>query len=243
MHLIKVSAINSTNSFGREMFRENPAMPATCVVAENQLQGRGQRGTTWNAEPGQNLTFSIIYPKPGISPGQQFLLSAAVATAIVKALEQFQLPRLRVKWPNDIMSANRKLGGILIENVITEARVVASVIGIGLNVNQQVFPGLPGAGSMRSVSQKEYNLDDVLQLLLDVLEKELGLLSDKRSEEIMEAYKSRLFRMEVPSTFELPDKTLLTGVITNVSPGGKLVVRCEEELLREFDLKEVRLLF
>lgn len=243
MHLIKVSAINSTNSFGREMFRENPGMPATCVVAKNQLQGRGQRGTTWNAEPGQNLTFSIIYPDPGISPGQQFLLSAAVATAVVNALEQFHLPRLRVKWPNDIMSANLKLGGILIENVITEARVVASVIGIGLNVNQQTFSGLPNAGSMRAITHRKYDLDEVLQLLLKVLEKELRLLSDTRSEEIMNGYKSRLFRMQVPSTFELPDKTLLTGVIADVSPGGKLIVRCEEDLLREFDLKEVRLLF
>lgn len=243
MHLIKVSAINSTNSFGREMFRENPNMPATCVLAKNQLQGRGQRGTTWNAQPGQNLTFSIIYPKPGISPGHQFLLSAAVATTVVNALEQFHLPRLRVKWPNDIMSANFKIGGILIENVITEAKVAASVIGIGLNVNQQSFSGLPNAGSMSSVSGKEYDLEEVLRLLLQDLEKELQMISDKRSEEILKAYKNRLFRMEVPSTFELPDKTLLTGVISDVSTAGKLIVRCEEGHLREFDLKEIRLLF
>lgn len=243
MHLIKVSAINSTNSFGREMFRENPAMPATCVIAENQMQGRGQRGTVWNAEPGQNLTFSIIYPKPGISPGHQFLLSAAVATSVVKALDNFNLPRLRVKWPNDIMSANLKLGGILIENVISEAKVTASVIGIGLNVNQRAFKALPNAGSMSSVSGKEFDREEVLQLLLKELDRELKMISDKRAEEILKAYKSRLFRMQVPSTFELPDKTLFPGVITDVTRTGKLVVRCEEELLREFDLKEVRLLF
>jgi BirA family transcriptional regulator, biotin operon repressor / biotin---[acetyl-CoA-carboxylase] ligase len=243
MHLIKVSAINSTNSFGREMFRENPKMSATCIVAKNQLQGRGQRGTTWNSQPGLNLTFSVVYPAPGISPGQQFLLSAAVATALVRALENYHLPRLRVKWPNDIMSANFKLGGILIENVITEAKVAASVIGIGLNVNQKDFPGLPGAGSMFSVSGNKFNLDEVLNLLLKELDNELMVLSEKRADEILKAYKSRLFRMQVPSTFELPDKTLLTGVIADVSPVGKLMVRCEEKLLREFDLKEVRLLY
>lgn len=243
MHLIKVSAINSTNSFGRAMFKENPAMPATCVVAKKQLQGRGQRGAVWNAEPGLNLTFSIIYPKPGISPKHYFLLSAAVATTVVNALEEYNLPRLRVKWPNDIMSANFKIGGILIENVITEGKVAASVIGIGLNVNQRNFPGLPGAGSMASVTGKEFDLDEVLQVLLVKIEKELQVISDKRSEEILKAYKDRLFRMQVPSTFELPNKTLLTGVIVNISPDGKLLVRCEEEQIREFDLKEVRLLY
>ena len=243
MHLIKVNAINSTNSFGREMFRENPQLPATCIVAKNQLSGRGQRGTVWTSQPGENLTFSIVYPKPGISPDHQFLLSAAVATCIVEALKQFDLPRLKVKWPNDIMSANRKIGGILIENVITEGKVAASVIGVGLNVNQRNFPGLPDAGSMYAVSGKKYDLEEVLERLLQELEKELAQLSNKRAAEILTHYKSHLFRMQVPSTFQLPDNKLFTGMIADVSLSGKLLVRTEEELLKEFDLKEVRLCF
>ena len=243
MHLIKVNAINSTNSFGREMFRENPQLPATCIIAKNQLSGRGQRGTVWNSKPGENLTFSIVYPKPGISPDHQFLLSAAVATTLVKALKQFELPRLKVKWPNDIMSANRKIGGILIENVLNEGKVAASVIGVGLNVNQQVFPGLPDAGSMASVSGRKFDLEEVLALLLKELEKELAQLSNKRAGEILTDYKKELFRIQVPSTFELPDKKLFTGMIANVSLSGKLLIRTEDELLKEFDLKEVRLCF
>ncbi|SDL56676.1 BirA family transcriptional regulator, biotin operon repressor / biotin-[acetyl-CoA-carboxylase] ligase [Salinimicrobium catena] len=243
MHLIKVNAINSTNSFGREMFRENPQLPATCIVAKNQLSGRGQRGTVWNSEPGENLTFSIVYPKPGISPDHQFLLSAAVATTIVEALDQFELPRLKVKWPNDIMSANYKIGGVLIENVLNDGKVAASIIGVGLNVNQKAFSGLPQAGSMFSVTQKRFDLDEVLAVLLYALEKELDQLSNKRAAEILTDYKSQLFRIHVPSTFELPDKTLFTGMIADVSLSGKLLVRTEEELLKEFDLKEVRLCF
>lgn len=243
MHLIKVNAINSTNSFAREMFRENPKMPASCIVAKKQLQGRGQRGTVWESEAGQNLTFSVVYPRPGISPGHQFLLSAAVATSLVQALETFDLPKLRVKWPNDILSANSKIGGVLIENVITEGKVVASIIGVGLNVNQTDFSGLPSAGSMSSVSGKKYDIDEVLSLLLKELENDLKILSDKRAEEILAEYKSHLFRMQVPSTFQLPDDSYFTGMIVDVSLSGKLLVKTEDDLLKEYDLKEIKLCY
>ena len=243
MHLIKVNAINSTNSFAREMYRENSKMEATCIVAKKQLQGRGQRGTVWNSEEGKNLTFSVIYPNPGISPGDQFLLSAAVATALIKALANYNLPRLKVKWPNDIMSANLKIGGILIENVISEARVAASIIGIGLNVNQQDFVELPSAGSMQSVSGKEFDLSEVLNFLLKELEIALENLSEKTSEEILTAYKKHLFRMQVPSTFQLPDGKLFPGIIADVLLSGKLLVRVEDGKLKEFDLKEIKLCY
>lgn len=243
MHLIKVNAINSTNSFAREMFRENPKMPASCIVAKKQLQGRGQRGTIWESEGGQNLTFSVVYPKPGISPGHQFLLSALVATTILQALETYNLPKLRVKWPNDILSANNKIGGILIENVITEGKVVASIIGVGLNVNQTDFSGLPLAGSMSSVSGKKYDTDEVLSSILKNIEKELALISDMRSEEILAAYKKHLFRMQVPSTFQLPDNSYFSGMIVDVFLSGKLLVKTEDDLLKEFDLKEIKLCY
>jgi BirA family biotin operon repressor/biotin-[acetyl-CoA-carboxylase] ligase len=243
MHLIKVNAINSTNSFAREMFRENPAMPATCVVAKKQLQGRGQRGTVWNSEEGKNLTFSVLFPKPGILPASQFVLSAAIATSILHTLEKFELPQLKVKWPNDIMSANLKIGGILIENVISEGRVAATVIGIGLNVNQKEFEGLPGAGSMSSVTGRKFELDQVLNGLLKDLEEKLYSLDTRSSEAVLKEYKKHLFKMRVPSTFQLPDGTYFSGMIADVTAAGKLLVKSEDELIKEYDLKEIRLCY
>ena len=243
MHLIKVSATNSTNSFAREMYRENPGIGPTCILAEKQLQGRGQRGTTWTSEKGKSLTFSIVYPRPNVSVGKQFLLSAAVATTIVQGLNKFNLPRLAVKWPNDIMAGNSKIGGLLIENVISEARITASVIGFGLNVNQEEFPGLPRAGSMKTAAGKSFDLSEVLILLLGNLESCLGTVSSEKEVEIMRAYKKHLFRYLVPSTFELPDGSHFTGIIADVTPEGKLLVRNEDERLQEFDLKEVKLCF
>ncbi|WP_029035573.1 biotin--[acetyl-CoA-carboxylase] ligase [Salinimicrobium terrae] len=243
MHLIKVSAINSTNSFTRELLKENPNLPLTCVVAKKQLEGRGQRGTSWTAEGDKNLTFSIFLPRPGINPAQQFLLSATVASSLIVALKKFQLPRLCIKWPNDILSANQKIAGILIENVLAEGKVMGSVIGVGLNVNQESFENLPQAASMKIITGRDFNLEEVLQMVLAELEKGFAELSEKNSTSILNNYKNNLFRRSVPSTFRYPDGQLFTGMIVDVTPAGKLRVKKDEEEIAEFDLKEVSLCY
>ncbi|WP_424494997.1 biotin--[acetyl-CoA-carboxylase] ligase [Salinimicrobium sp. GXAS 041] len=243
MHHIKVNAIDSTNSFAREMFKEKPSIAATCITAKEQLKGRGQRGTTWSTKPGQNLTFSIIWPKPAVFLANQFQISAVVSTAIVEGLEKMNVPRLKVKWPNDIMAANLKIAGILIENVITEGNISASIIGVGLNVNQTDFKHLSTAASMKLVTGRHFDLDEVQDSLLPYLENALQNMKDVRSEIILKRYQERLFRINIPSTFQLPDLTLFTGIIAGVSQNGKLLVRREDDVLQEFDLKEIKLCF
>ena len=243
MHLIKVDAINSTNSFTRELLKENPGLPLTCVVAKKQLQGRGQRGTTWEAEEGKNLTFSVFLPKPGIGPAHQFLLSATVAVSLVSALEKFNLPRIRVKWPNDILSANQKIAGILIENILAEGKVMGSIIGVGLNVNQDEFEGLPQAGSMKSVTRNEFNPEVVLEVVLKEMESGFQELAEVNSEVILKDYQKHLFRRLIPSTFKKPDGKLFTGIILGVTPTGKLLVQAEEGVTTEYDLKEISLCY
>lgn len=243
MHLIKVNATNSTNTMAREMFRENPQISVTCIVAKQQLQGRGQRGTTWVSKIGQNLTFSIILPKPNLSITRQFLLSAMVSNVLINVLEKYAIPKLRIKWPNDIMAANYKVGGILIENVVKDGKIAASIIGVGLNVNQTDFKGLPDASSLKLISGNDFILQELLEVILTEMENRFLKIKEFSSEEIMEVYKKQLFRIDVPSTFQLPDKSFFIGIIEDISPGGKLMVRLEDEGMKEFDLKEVKLCY
>lgn len=243
MHLIKVNAINSTNSFARELFREKPQLPLTCIVAKKQLEGRGQRGSTWDAEEGKNLTFSVVLPRPDVSPSQQFLLSAAVAISLLKSLEKLELPQLKIKWPNDILSANQKIAGILIENILADGKIAASILGIGLNVNQERFENLPQAASMKMVTATEQDLDLVLQTVLQDLEKNLSGISNDKAQAIIKDYEKYLFRRGIPSTFKLPHGQLITGMINGITPQGKLLVKDEEEKIKEFDLKEVALCY
>lgn len=241
MHLIKVDAISSTNSLAREWWKENHPQELTCFWAREQLQGRGQRGTQWTSVAGLNLTFSILMPAPSISVSRQFLLSALVALHLAQVLEKMNIPRVSVKWPNDIMSANKKVGGILIENILSGGSIAASLIGIGLNVNQEEFSNLPNAGSLKMAGGRAFNLQELLENLLEDLEPALVEVSDEQASEVMESYKKFLFKKDVASTFELPDKKLFSGIIRDVALDGKLVVQAQDGQLEQFDIKEIRL--
>lgn len=243
MHLIKVDAISSTNSLAREWWKDNHPEELICFWAREQFEGRGQRGTQWTSEAGSNLTFSILVPAPRISMSHQFVLSALVALQLARGLRKMDIPRMAVKWPNDIMSANKKLGGILIENIVSNGKISASIVGIGLNVNQEDFSNLPSASSLKIVSGRRFDLQDLLESLLLDLEPALEELSDAQASTVMESYKKLLFRKDVASTFELPDKRLFQGIIRDVALDGKLIVQIHNDQLQHFDIKQVRLRF
>lgn len=243
MRIIKVNAINSTNNFARDFYRGNSDFEPVCVVAFEQTKGRGQRGASWVSKPGENLTFSVLYPKLNISINHRFLLSAAVSLAILEALKEFEVSDLSVKWPNDIMSGRFKIGGILIENILNSEGISASIIGIGLNVNQQEFSGLPKAGSLKKVTGKNFDLDEVLSKILKKIDLRLKSISSENETLVLEEYASMMFKRDVVSTFQLPDKSYLTGVIRGVTTSGLLNIEVEDSVFRTFDLKEVKLMF
>lgn len=243
MRIIKVSATESTNNMAKEWYISNKDSGPVVIVTNHQTAGRGQRGAAWNSNAGENLTMSLVYPLPTVDVSDQFLLSAGVGLAILNALEKLNFNTIRLKWPNDIMAANKKIGGILIENILSNGSIAASVIGVGLNVNQEHFPGLPQASSFFRMTGIKYELDDVLYLVIKSIEKFLEGLDRKSQEKILRAYEEVLFKKDKISTFELSNGEFLTGIIKGVTPAGLLKVQVEESLIRTFDLKELRLLF
>lgn len=111
------------------------------VWADEQTSGRGQRGNSWESEPGANLTFSFTVAPSGLRMERAFALSEAVSLAVVETLGDVGV-EARIKWPNDIYVGDRKICGILIENTVrANGYVSLSVVGVGLNVNQRIFTG------------------------------------------------------------------------------------------------------
>ncbi|MDT0646111.1 biotin--[acetyl-CoA-carboxylase] ligase [Zunongwangia sp. F260] len=243
MRIIKVNATNSTNEFARDLYHGKSTFEPVCVVAHCQTKGKGQRGAGWVSNPGENLTFSVLCPHVDFAVEDQFFLSAAVALAIADVLEKYEIPKLSVKWPNDIMSANFKLCGILIENILKNANISASVLGIGLNVNQIEFHNLPQAGSMQQMSGQNFDLDRLLENLLDSIEKRLQTLAARQKQLLLDEYISKMFRKDKVSAFEFPDGSHLTGIIRGVTREGRLFVETEDSDYKTFDLKEIKLLF
>jgi BirA family biotin operon repressor/biotin-[acetyl-CoA-carboxylase] ligase len=215
----------------------------TVVLTNRQLSGRGQMGNKWLSREGQSLTFSMFKAFEKLQIEQQFMISMVVSLAIVKALKSLNVPKVTIKWPNDILSANTKIGGILIENVLESSFVKYSIIGIGLNVNETDFPNLPQASSMKLETGKTFQLEEVLDTILKNVFKNLKNISEKDFSEMKQLYENNLFRKERISVFETSEGSQINGIIKGVSDIGELLVETENNPLQKFQLKEVKLIY
>lgn len=219
----------------------------TMIVAHNQESGRGQRGNSWESEPGKNLTVTMLYrPKADMDPRpldeQQFRLSEATALGVADTLEAYGLQAM-VKWSNDVYVGDRKISGILIEHTIIGNRLDNSRIGIGLNVNQREFVSdAPNPVSMAQIAGHEFPLDQVMTTLCS----EIAALFDRHIasgclESLHELYIARLWRREGLH----PYRDTATGerflaAIDSIGPMGHLTLRDASGSLRTFAFKEVK---
>ncbi|SFS96251.1 BirA family transcriptional regulator, biotin operon repressor / biotin-[acetyl-CoA-carboxylase] ligase [Zhouia amylolytica] len=243
MKIIKLDAIDSTNSFLRQLYAHNEVDDFTVVTTKNQTAGRGQMGAVWKTQEGKNLTASVFKSVSCLNHEDQFYVSMAVSLAIYTTLEKLLIPDLKIKWPNDILSGDKKICGILIENIFKGHALEASIIGVGLNVNQTDFEGLPQASSLKALTGVHYNLDEVLQELVSQLEDYSKYIEQQQFKMLKAAYEEKLFRIEKPSTFKDKKGRLFMGFIKGVTDRGKLKLLLEDEITAEFDLKEVQLLY
>ena len=171
----------------------------------------------------------------------------SVAIAVVRAVEDVLrehslTEELYIKWPNDILINNKKVGGILIENVLQGQQIAKSVIGIGLNVNQIEFEGLPKASSLKNIIKKNLDMEQLMKRIINNLEKELTVIENFSFEEIYNVYRKYLFRLEKVSTFRSPEGIHFMGIIKGVTSIGELIV-ATEETIKTFSLKQIELLY
>ena len=177
--VIRFEKLPSTNTYIKEHAGE--LEPYTAVTASFQSAGRGQRGNSWESEPGKNLLLSMLFvPPEHIVPARQFLISQAVSTgmlySLAKLLVKYETPPVTVKWPNDIYIGDRRVAGILIENTISaEGGIARSIVGVGLNVNQRVFRSdAPNPVSLIEFTGMELDLTEVAETVADDMAMFLG---------------------------------------------------------------------
>ncbi len=242
MLILKINATSSTNSYLKTLLEEKGTNDALVVIAEEQTQGRGQVGAYWHSQKGKSLTFSLYKQFNGFNVAHQFYLSMGVSNAIKETLDFFDVPDIKVKWPNDIMSANKKLCGVLIENLLHTNKIKGSIIGIGLNVNDSLYENLPNGTSMKIASNKLFDLEQVFNKLLEVLFEKISLIEKNQFELIKAVYLKNLYRMHQISVFENSQKKSFNGIIRGISEDGKLLVETEADVIHPFDLKEIKLL-
>lgn len=165
-NVLWLAEVDSTNNYLKEWLRQEPLEEGTTVVADYQVRGRGQRGNGWSSEKGKNLLFSLLlYPKR-IKVNEQFILSRIASLAVKRVLDRFT-DDIRIKWPNDIYWKEKKIAGMLIENDLLRGEITRSVVGIGINVNQQRFPDeLPNPVSLWQITGMEHDRTQLLEAFL-----------------------------------------------------------------------------
>lgn len=200
-------------------------------------------GNGWRSQSGQSLTFSMFKRFDGLKADRQFRISMAVSLAIVESVKSFDIPSISIKWPNDILSVNKKIGGILIENVLEGGFIKYSIIGIGINVNESSFSDLPQASSLKLQSGSTFQLDGVLHNIIQSVYDELRVLSTKDFSSLKYRYESILFRNGKVSVFENTEGRRFNGIIKGISDIGELIMEPEDEPIQKFLMKQVKLIY
>jgi BirA family transcriptional regulator, biotin operon repressor / biotin---[acetyl-CoA-carboxylase] ligase len=207
-------------------------------MADEQYAGRGQQNNTWLSERGSNLTCSVLLSPTFLSPERQFLLNQSISIAINDMLAQIIGPGAKIKWPNDIYVDHKKLGGILIENILRGSVFKHSIIGIGLNVNQTRFPeDVKNVTSIKQILHQDYDIQDVLQLLCCCIERRYLQLRGGKREAIERDYLNHLYRLNELHTFTVNGE-VVSGVITGITKNGQLEVLIDQKL-RTYNIKEI----
>jgi BirA family biotin operon repressor/biotin-[acetyl-CoA-carboxylase] ligase len=242
LQIIKLSAIDSTNDYLKQLSREKKLDNFTIVVANEQTKGRGQMGSKWVSEVGKNLTFSVLVKNVMIPNEKLFDWNIVVALAVLEVLERHEIQKVSIKWPNDIMADSKKVGGILIENVLKSGESFDSVVGIGLNLNQTNFEDLPKATSLKSLTNKNYDIFETAEEIVKKIEEKYQQL-DKSMTVFWNKYHEKLFKIDKPLAFEDSKNNRFMGIIQGVTHDGKLQVMLEDDSITFFNIKEIQMLY
>ena len=242
-NFVTIKEVDSTNNFLKDLASNSkPLIEGTVIMAENQYAGRGQHQNGWHAEPGKNLTFSLLLKPHFLSVPDQFDLVRAVSLGVFDALEPLLGEKLKIKWPNDIYYADNKLGGMLIENMIQGGQIKNSIIGIGININQDSFPPhLSNATSVKQILQQDYDLTALLSEICRHIEAYYLNLKAGRISFVRETYLKRLYWLNELKNFKTKNG-VFTGIIKSVRDNGLLVVKNNNDEELEFSLKEIEFL-
>jgi len=237
-NVIILSEVDSSNNYANSLINEGKAHNGTVVLALCQQKGRGQGRNSWQSAPGMNLLASIILFPDFLPPAKQFYLSKITSLAVADYIKE-ETDDIFIKWPNDIYCGNKKICGILIENIIQGSKLYSSVLGIGMNLNQLKFgQELPNPVSLKNLTGKDYPVEDTMQRLKRKLFFRYHMLEKGQFDEIDNQYHENLFRRGKWSLFKKDDQ-VFEARIKGVGQFGQLIVEGRSGILSEYMFREI----
>ena len=239
MNIIRVETVTSTNSYLKESARAGVLEEGTVVVARNQTAGKGQRGNSWESEAGKNITCSILLYPTFLSVQRFFLLSEAVSLGVKETLDVYT-DGITVKWANDIYHNEKKIVGILFENELIGNVYTSSVVGIGVNVNQERFlSDAPNPVSLKQITGREQDTEAILKEMIGNILNRYEQLKSGNTETIIRMYHDALYRKTGFHRFE-DESGIFNARIERVSDDGLLHLVTDRYEERSYAFKSVR---
>lgn len=246
--LIILTETDSTNRYLTQLCNDysTSIQEFTTLIAERQTAGKGQRGNSWEAEEGKNLTFSFVLYPTFIRARHQFVLSQIVSLSIKEELDEWT-DGISIKWPNDIYRNEKKICGILIENDLSGQHIARSISGIGVNINQKIFySDAPNPISLKQITGQEHDRYLILGNIMRRMKEYYHLLQTDTSNDnaatlITNRYAGSLFRREGFHRYADANGEFLARLL-RVEPDGRFVLEDKEGNERGYLFKEVQYL-
>ena len=232
-----IESTESTNNTLKILSEKESLSEGYMVYTDFQTAGKGQPGNSWESEKGKNLLFSILLYPHNVPIQSQFILSQITCLAIKKVLDVYT-DDISIKWPNDIYWRDKKVCGILIENSLKRDKIDRCIIGIGLNVNQEIFTGnAPNPVSLKQITGKEIDREEIL---FEIHNELFQLYQNIDNKAIQREYHRNLYRKDGfhPYT-DAVTKEQFQARIEHVEPDGRLILITEAGERREYYFKEV----
>ena len=248
---IELKSVDSTNNYARSLIgtaehagTQSGIIDGTTIFAHEQLAGKGQRGQKWSSAPGENIAMSILLKPTPLTIPEQFKLSALVALSILKVFRKYAGEDTVIKWPNDLYWQDRKAGGVLIETIIRTDQHEPSwpwaIIGIGININQTIFPDwLPNPVSLKQITGKDHDPIGIAKEICQTLSLQYSQLMNDGFDHLLEEYNQHLYRRNLLTRFKKENR-VFEATILDVKANGKL--RISYAIEEEFNFGEIQLL-
>ncbi|WP_420577333.1 biotin--[acetyl-CoA-carboxylase] ligase [Ekhidna sp.] len=227
---------HSTNDELASLIKKSSEPEGLVLYTDNQTKGKGQRGNVWLSEPGKNVMMSVLLRPKFLDPQNQFYLNLITGLAIVDVLRGLVARDISLKWPNDVYVADRKIAGILIESNMRGSILEFSIVGVGLNVNQEGF-NLPNATSMFLETGKQFDLREIMEDFLLQFEKWYIKLKNGGHDSILNSYHQLLMWRGEERAFKANDEEFY-GEIVGIDSHGRLAIN-HNGTLNYYGIKEV----
>ena len=217
--------------------RGEPAPDLYAVYTDFQTAGRGAGSNKWYSSRGLNILTSICFDT-GLAASDQFVFNLWFATSTRRFLAKY-VPEVLIKWPNDMYIHDRKLAGDLTEHSVSGNCLDFTVAGIGIDVNEEVFPDwIPNPTSLFLETGHRYDIGTLMDEYLAVLRERRQLLNLDHSAKLREEYLSHLYRLNETHSYDISGQQI-TGIIRNIDRFGRLVLELPDGKREAFGFKEI----